>query len=540
MAVSGRAAGAEAGPSPARAAIPAERAYGRGRKFHPSMFKLLRYFSLTSAVAILSVTVVLVVLYRHNAVNDLVEIAERQNVALGRSFANTIWPRFSTYVTGVSGLDGDALRARPETRQIHDALKAISAGLPVLKVKIYNLDGLTVFSSQASQIGEDKSNNPGFFASAREGRPASKQAHKHRFSIFSGDVVDRHLVESYLPIRRGDGPVEGVFELYSDVTPLIAKIERSTSRLAIGLVLVFGTLYAVLFLIVRRADRILKRQYIDLRHVTAEVQRQAEQLAQALEKEQELNALQREFVALASHEFRTPLTIIDLAAQRLVGRKDKVTPEDLVARTDKIRAAVRRMTGLIESTLYASRLDAGTIAVKRQACDLKGLIREVCARQAEISQFHDIRVDVAGLPENIHADPKLLDQVFTNLLSNAVKYAPDDSRIEVKGWTDGDFAAMSVRDHGVGIAADDLPRLCERFFRARTSAGIGGTGLGLNLVKQLVELHKGTIEVDSIEGQGSVFTVRLPVDLRAAGAPAQGTGDRATPMLAAVKGALAT
>ncbi|MFQ5617792.1 MAG: CHASE domain-containing protein [Rhodospirillales bacterium] len=273
---------------------------------------------------------------------------------------------------------------------------------------------------------------------------------------------------------------------------------------------------------------------------TAEVQRQAEQLAQALEKEQELNTLQRDFVALVSHEFRTPLTIIDGAAQRLVRRKDKVTPEDLIVRTDKIRAAVQRMTGLIEGTLYASRLDAGTIRMERQACDLKGLIGEVCARQAEISQFHDIRVDVAGLPENIHADPKLLDQVFTNLLSNAVKYAPDDPGIEVKGWTDGDLAAVSVRDHGVGVPADDLPRLCERFFRARTSTGITGTGIGLNLVKQLMEMHKGTIEVDSVEGQGSVFTVRLPVDLRAAGAPAQETGDRATPVLADVKATLAT
>ena len=100
------------------------------------MFRLLRYFSITSAVAILSVIVVLVVLYRHNAVSDLVEMAEAQNVVLARSFANTIWPRYSSYVTSVSGLDGDALRARPETRQIHGALKTLSAGLPVLKVKI--------------------------------------------------------------------------------------------------------------------------------------------------------------------------------------------------------------------------------------------------------------------------------------------------------------------------------------------------------------------------------------------------------------------
>ncbi len=199
------------------------------------MFKLLRHFSLTSAVAILSVTVALVMFYRHNAVSDLVEMAEAQNVGLARSFANTIWPRFSDYVTGVSGLDGDALRARPETRQIHDALKALTTGLPVLKVKIYNLDGLTVFSSQASQIGDDKSDNPGFLAAAREGRPGSKLAHKDRITTFSGEASDQRLVESYLPIRRGDGRIEGVFELYSDVTPLMGKIARSTDGLAAGL-----------------------------------------------------------------------------------------------------------------------------------------------------------------------------------------------------------------------------------------------------------------------------------------------------------------
>ena len=131
--------------------------------------------------------------------------------------------------------------------------------------------------------------------------------------------------------------------------------------------------------------------------------------------------------------------------------------------------------------------------------------------------------------------------MFTNLLSNAVKYAPNDPRIQVKGWTDGTFAAVSVRDHGVGVPADDLPRMFERFFRAATSAGIGGTGIGLNLVKRLVEMHTGTIEVKSVEGQGSVFTVHLPIDLRGAGAPAQGTGDDgATPRFAEVKGLLAT
>ena len=98
-------------------------------------------------------------------------------------------------------------------------------------------DGLTVFSSQASQIGADKSNNLGFLASARNGKPASKLVHKGEFSAFDGGVFDRDRVESYRPIRRGDGRIEGVFELYSDVTPLMAKIERFTPRLAAGLLL---------------------------------------------------------------------------------------------------------------------------------------------------------------------------------------------------------------------------------------------------------------------------------------------------------------
>ncbi|MFQ5619758.1 MAG: PAS domain S-box protein [Rhodospirillales bacterium] len=248
------------------------------------MFKLLRYFSVASAVAILSVTVVLVLIYRHNAVEDLVGIAENQNVALGRSFANTIWPHFSTYVTGVSGLDGDALRARPETREIHEALKKIAAGLPVLKVKIYNLHGLTVYSSEASQIGADKSNNLGFLESARNGKPASKRTHKDKFSAFSGEVTDRHLVESYLPIRRGDGPVEGVFELYTDVSPLMTRIERFTPRLAAGLLLILGALYAALFMIVRRADRILKRQYLDVLRGEQALKEANERLEQRVEE----------------------------------------------------------------------------------------------------------------------------------------------------------------------------------------------------------------------------------------------------------------
>ncbi len=228
------------------------------------MFNLLRYFSLASAVAFAVITVVLVYHSRQSELNGLVESAQSQNVTLARSFANVIWPRFSHYVASVSGMDGDTLRARPETRELDAALKMLTTGLPVLKVKIYDLDGLTVYSSQPSQMGADKSNNLGFLKSAQDGIPASKLSFRDTFSAFSGTVENRDLVESYLPIWASDGAIEGVFELYTDVTPLMASVERHTTEFTAGLLLSFGLLYGVLILIVRHADRILGRQYSEL------------------------------------------------------------------------------------------------------------------------------------------------------------------------------------------------------------------------------------------------------------------------------------
>ena len=143
-------------------------------------------------------------------------------------------------------------------------MQTLTAGTPVLKVKIYDFDGLTVYSSDAGQIGDDASENRGFVEAVREGTPASKLSNRDTFRAISGVVEDRDLVEIYIPIRSAEGEIEGVFELYTDVTPLIGRVGGSTARFVAGILLAFGLLYGVLFLIVRRADRIIKTQYRDL------------------------------------------------------------------------------------------------------------------------------------------------------------------------------------------------------------------------------------------------------------------------------------
>ncbi len=245
---------------------------------------------------------------------------------------------------------------------------------------------------------------------------------------------------------------------------------------------------------------------------TSDLKAKALELEAALAKEKELNELQRQFVSMASHEFRTPLAIIDSTAQRLKKKAGNLSSEDTLKRVDKIRSAVNRMTRLMEDTLTAARVDEGKIAVEIKSCNVGQVISDACWRLQEIAKDHVISCDICALPETIRADAGALDQVITNLLSNAVKYAPGAPDIQVTAHSEGDYVLIQVQDHGLGIDEDDLPKLFERFFRAKTSAGIAGTGIGLKLVKTLVEMHDGSISIDSRKDVGSTFTVRLPVN----------------------------
>ena len=244
---------------------------------------------------------------------------------------------------------------------------------------------------------------------------------------------------------------------------------------------------------------------------TQELKAKAEELKKALAKEKELNEQQRQFVSMASHEFRTPLSIIDGSVQNLARNSENITADYLLSKTGKIRDAVVRMTQLMESTLSLARMHEGKIKVEIEACDIGKVLWKVCVRQQEVSKDHVISCNLADLPATVQADSSSLDQVFTNLLSNAVKYAPDAPDIEVMARTECDTVVVEVRDYGLGIDEGDLPGMFERFFRAKTSTGIAGTGIGLNLVKSLVGMHGGTVNVESKKGEGSTFTVRLPV-----------------------------
>lgn len=243
-------------------------------------FQLLQYFSITSLVAFVLVAALLVILYRQIAVSELIKIGESKNSAITQSFSNVIWPDFEAFLNSAADLGPEAIRAHPETARILQAVVEQTQGLSIVKVKIYNLEGITVFSSQESQIGEDKSQNAGFIT-ALNGRVVSELTHRDTFSAFEGEVENRDVISSYVPIWRGS-KVEGVFEVYDDVTPLLEDISTTQWMIAMGVTLILAILYASLFLLIRRADNLIRRQFV-------EQQQSEEEIQKAYQREENIN-----------------------------------------------------------------------------------------------------------------------------------------------------------------------------------------------------------------------------------------------------------
>jgi diguanylate cyclase (GGDEF)-like protein len=222
-------------------------------------FNLNRYFSVSSLVGIAIVVAALSFFYRHLATNILIEHETRANVALTTAFANSIWPTYKDFVMSQSVIDRDTLMSKLEIQALRQEVLSKMKNLNVAKVKIYNLDGMTVFSTDVNQMGSDKSNNPGFLA-ARAGEVISEITFRNEFYAFEDVIVDRNLLATYIPLRQNQNePVEAVFELYSDVTELVNKIETTQYQIVSGVFVALATLYLFLYVIVKRADNIIKR-----------------------------------------------------------------------------------------------------------------------------------------------------------------------------------------------------------------------------------------------------------------------------------------
>jgi signal transduction histidine kinase len=262
-----------------------------------------------------------------------------------------------------------------------------------------------------------------------------------------------------------------------------------------------------------RAAVVFRNNAIELMRSQRVLAQQASMLEEKLAQEQRLALLQRNFVSMASHEFRTPLTIIDGHAQRLIKLKDRMSTDEINERAGKVRGAVLRITHLIDNLLNTSRLfDGGAgLYFRPEEIDVAALLHEVSQLHREIAPGSQIVERFGTVPLQMTGDSKLLFQVFSNLVSNAIKYSPSGGRVQINAGIEAEQVVVAIEDRGIGIPAKDLDQLFERYHRGSNVSGIVGTGVGLYLVKMVVDLHGGSIAVKSKEGEGARFTVRLPI-----------------------------
>ena len=231
-------------------------------------------------------------------------------------------------------------------------------------------------------------------------------------------------------------------------------------------------------------------------------------LQKALVRERAIVETQRLFMSVTSHDFRTPLTIIDGAARRIGRMAGSDSP--IAERAMAIRATAKRMAQAIDRTLGWASIAEGKVAIHPEPMDLGPLLQKAVANQRALHPDRPFVTEIGALPP-LMLDAGLVERSLDNLLSNAVKYSPPGASVEVRCVRRGKRVELSVTDHGIGVPAADMRRLFTRFFRSANTKGTKGTGIGLNAVKFYMGLHGGKVTVRSVEGEGSTFTLSFPI-----------------------------
>ncbi|MBL6448768.1 PAS domain S-box protein [Fulvivirga sp. 29W222] len=234
-----------------------------------------------------------------------------------------------------------------------------------------------------------------------------------------------------------------------------------------------------------------------------------EKIRSALEVEKELSKMKSNFVSMASHEFRTPLTTILSSAFLLEKylKNDNEQPA-VMKHIARVKSSVNNLTSILDEFLSVTKIEEGKIEPKIEKLNLKEYLQNVCLNFRNFTKSgQNIIYDHTGEDE-IYSDPVLLGNIVNNLVTNAIKYSPENTDIHVSSSLNSHIH-LKVKDMGIGIPEEDMKYLFERFYRASNAGTVQGTGLGLHIMKHYVDMLKGSVEVTSVEGKGTEFKLEF-------------------------------
>ena len=305
------------------------------------------------------------------------------------------------------------------------------------------------------------------------------------------------LLVVVIAIRWGLGPaiLSAIVSVGSDNLLLREPVGRPTITGVQDVLdlLLFATVAVVVSELVRRA------------HVAREL------AEQAAARERRAREDRDRLIATVTHDLATPLTVLGGTVQFLK-RHGAASNVDVVRLLGRIETASTRATSLVRTLADAQALEARDFALQLETHDLRLLVQPIAEMMDRFSERHPIVLTSPEQPVPVVADRDRLQRAVENLINNAIKYSPDGGTVELAIGSDRDHAVVSVRDHGIGISPEALPRIYEPSFRApEATTTAPGLGLGLSIVAQVIARHHGTIGAVSAEGRGTTFTLRLPL-----------------------------
>jgi PAS domain S-box-containing protein len=257
-----------------------------------------------------------------------------------------------------------------------------------------------------------------------------------------------------------------------------------------------------------------RRQHEEINRKRLEklIDQRTRELHEALAKEKELVEMKSRFVAIASHEFRTPLSTINFATNFLHDNHKQLPPEEIESKLKKIEKQVSHMTSLLEDVILVGRTDVSKIQVIKSEVPIRGFIDKIMEEVMQTTKnTHRIDLEYNVDTVHMHADEKLLRNIFINLLTNAIKFSPGKEAIRMSLNERDDQLLLEVADNGIGISPADQEHLYDAFYRGSNASSIAGSGLGLSIVKKAVELLQGTLDMESEVNKGTKVRVKLPI-----------------------------
>jgi two-component system sensor kinase FixL len=258
-------------------------------------------------------------------------------------------------------------------------------------------------------------------------------------------------------------------------------------------------------------EEVVEERTLSLKQSVRELQKAKEEVSQSLEKEKELGQLKSRFVSMASHEFRTPLSAVQLSASLIDKYAEPLQSPQISKHVNKIKNAVGNLTTILNDFLSLEKLEAGRVEPSYTTFDLVNLAEEITEEmQLMAKQNQNILYQHTGTISMAKLDINLLKNCIINLITNAIKYSGENSFIEFNTEINASGCAVTIKDNGIGIPEGDQKHLFEAFFRAHNTGNIPGTGLGLNIVARYATLMNGRVDFKSNVNEGASFTISFP------------------------------